>query len=85
MVATNSQGAATSAAATLVVTLNSAAITGFTQISAGSRHVLALRNDGTVWAWGNNGYGQVGRSCSECLPRAVSGLTGTFTQVLAAR
>ena len=45
--------------------------------------MLALRNDGTVWAWGNNGYGQVGRSCSECLPRAVSGLTGTFTQVLA--
>ena len=82
-VASNSQGAATSAAATLVVTLNTAAITGFTQISAGSRHVLALRNDGTVWAWGNNGYGQVGRSCSECLPRAVSGLTGTFTQVLA--
>jgi hypothetical protein len=67
----------------LVVTLNSAAITGFTQISAGQNHVLALRNDGTVWAWGTNGYGQVGRNCSECSPRPVAGLTGVFTQVLA--
>jgi alpha-tubulin suppressor-like RCC1 family protein len=82
-VASNSQGAATSAAATLVVTLNTAEIAGFTQLSAGFRHVLALRSDGTVWAWGTNGYGQLGRSCTECTPRPVAGLTGVFTQVLA--
>lgn len=83
VVASNSQGSATSAPATLVVTLNTAEIVGFTQISAGFRHAVALRSDGTVWAWGNNGYGQVGRSCSECSPRPVAGLTGVFTQVLA--
>jgi hypothetical protein len=81
VVVTNSQGSVSSTAATLTVT--PVALTGFTQISAGFRHVLALRNDGTVWAWGNNGYGQVGRSCTECSPRAVNGLSGTFTQVLA--
>lgn len=81
VVATNSQGTSTSNAATLTVT--PAPLTGFTQVSAGFRHMLALRSDGTVWAWGSNGYGQVGRSCTNCSPRPVNGLTGTFTQVLA--
>ena len=31
-------------------------------ISAGTGHSLALRNDGTVWAWGGNRYGQLGDS-----------------------
>ena len=31
-----------------------------TQISAGWGQALALRSDGTVWAWGQNDYGQVG-------------------------
>ena len=31
-----------------------------TAIAAGSQHVLALLSDGTVWAWGNNAYGQLG-------------------------
>ncbi|MEY2562295.1 MAG: hypothetical protein QOH88_488 [Verrucomicrobiota bacterium] len=29
-------------------------------VSAGDRHVVALRSDGTVWAWGENGFGQLG-------------------------
>jgi alpha-tubulin suppressor-like RCC1 family protein len=29
-------------------------------IAAGSHHSLALMKDGTVWAWGYNGYGQLG-------------------------
>ena len=28
--------------------------------SAGESHNIALRSDGTVWAWGWNGYGQLG-------------------------
>jgi alpha-tubulin suppressor-like RCC1 family protein len=31
-----------------------------TQVAAGQTHTLALKNDGTVWAWGYNGYGQLG-------------------------
>ena len=29
-------------------------------IAAGYRHTIALKADGTVWAWGHNGYGQLG-------------------------
>ena len=30
------------------------------QIAAGYSHSLALKPDGTVWAWGYNNYGQLG-------------------------
>jgi alpha-tubulin suppressor-like RCC1 family protein len=33
-----------------------------TAIAAASDHSLALKQDGTVWAWGYNGYGQLGDS-----------------------
>ena len=35
-------------------------LAGFTGIAAGSRHSLALKSDGTVWAWGQNDMGQIG-------------------------
>lgn len=28
--------------------------------SAGDFHTVALREDGTLWAWGHNGFGQLG-------------------------
>ena len=31
-----------------------------TVISAGTNHTVALKDDGTVWAWGNNDYGRLG-------------------------
>jgi alpha-tubulin suppressor-like RCC1 family protein len=30
------------------------------QIATGTQHALALGNDGTLWAWGDNTYGQLG-------------------------
>jgi len=37
------------------------ALSGITAIAAnGSFHALALKNDGTVWTWGDNFYGQLG-------------------------
>ena len=30
------------------------------EVSMGAYHTLARRGDGTVWAWGNNGYYQLG-------------------------
>ncbi|WP_317936587.1 RCC1 domain-containing protein [Streptomyces cellostaticus] len=35
-------------------------LTGVTAIAAGASHSLALRGDGTVVAWGYNGFGQLG-------------------------
>ena len=29
-------------------------------ISAGYEHSLAVKSDGSLWAWGNNDYGQIG-------------------------
>ncbi|MDQ8737988.1 fibronectin type III domain-containing protein [Paenibacillus sp. LHD-38] len=33
---------------------------GVTMVAGGGHHTLALKQDGTVWAWGNNVYGQLG-------------------------
>jgi alpha-tubulin suppressor-like RCC1 family protein len=35
-------------------------LTGITAIAAGDEHSVALKSNGTVWAWGSNGYGQLG-------------------------
>ncbi len=47
-------------------------------LAGGSRHSLALRDDGTVWAWGNNQYGQLGNGSTESSlePVEVGGLNG---------
>ena len=34
----------------------------YVQVSAGGRHSLALGSDGYVYAWGNNGFGQLGNN-----------------------
>jgi hypothetical protein len=47
-------------------------------VSAGGSHTLGLRADGSVWAWGANGSGQLGdgTTTQRTTPVAVSGLTG---------
>jgi alpha-tubulin suppressor-like RCC1 family protein len=58
---------------------------GITQISAGYSHVPALRSDGTVLAWGDNGAGEIGNgthSDTPSLPTEVTGLADV-TQVSA--
>ncbi|MBT0663490.1 chitobiase/beta-hexosaminidase C-terminal domain-containing protein [Geobacter pelophilus] len=52
-------------------------LTGVTAIASGDMHCLALKSDGTVWAWGANGYGQLGDGgvVNSSLPVQVSGLS----------
>ncbi|MBW7928438.1 MAG: hypothetical protein H3C58_10225 [Fimbriimonadaceae bacterium] len=50
---------------------------GVAAIAAGSHHSLALRSDGSVWAWGSNEYGQLGDGTTtrRLSPVQVIGLT----------
>jgi RNA polymerase sigma factor (sigma-70 family) len=43
-------------------------------VSAGVSHALALKKDGTVWAWGKNWYGQQGNGRDNDTPAQVPGL-----------
>jgi alpha-tubulin suppressor-like RCC1 family protein len=54
-------------------------IAGVTQVAAGAAHSLALKSDGTVWAWGLNLFGQLGTGSQEMYgsaPTQVKDLTG---------
>ncbi len=39
-------------------------VNGAIAIAAGDEHSVVLKNDGTVWSWGNNGYGVLGDGTS---------------------
>ena len=53
-------------------------VSGIAAISAGMRHTLALKADGTVLAWGFNGDGELGdgSTADHAQPATVSALTG---------
>ncbi len=44
------------------------------QISSSARHTLALKEDGVVWAWGSNQWGQCGADGAEEYPVPIPGL-----------
>jgi alpha-tubulin suppressor-like RCC1 family protein len=60
-------------------------LTGVASVSAGSGHSLALKLDGTVWAWGANSNGQLGdgTTTDQYYAAQIPGLTGKILQVLA--
>ncbi|WP_214176244.1 hypothetical protein [Geomobilimonas luticola] len=56
---------------------------GVIAIAAGKYYFLALKSDGTVWAWGDNAYYQLGdgTGTQRSVPVQVSGLTGAVAIV----
>ncbi|WP_407672253.1 RCC1 domain-containing protein, partial [Paenibacillus sinensis] len=52
-------------------------LSGVISIAAGTSHSLALKSDGSVWAWGYNGGGQLGddSTTQRSMPVQVTGLT----------
>jgi alpha-tubulin suppressor-like RCC1 family protein len=51
-------------------------IFGVVALSAGRSHSVALKDDGTVWTWGDNTYGQLGHINQEksSIPKKIYGL-----------
>jgi len=61
-------------------------LTGIIKVAAGANFSLALKNDGTLWAWGEGGYGQLGLHSDNdhTVPYQVHGLdnVGYLTDVV---
>jgi len=60
--------------------VNAVTVNGLTDVAAvagGYLHSLALKRDGTVWAWGDNSFGQLGNGTTmpSLVPVKVSSLT----------
>lgn len=58
----------------------SSGISGFSHVASGNAHVLALKIDGTVWAWGYGGMGALGNGATANVtaPIQVQGITGAI-------
>ncbi|OYW76315.1 MAG: hypothetical protein B7Z37_09475 [Verrucomicrobia bacterium 12-59-8] len=52
-------------------------VTTWTSIASGSYHSLAQRSDGSLWAWGQNSYGQIGNASTSTITSPVQ--IGTAT------
>jgi alpha-tubulin suppressor-like RCC1 family protein len=59
------------------------AISDVVQISTGPSHSLALKSDGTVWAWGNNHWGQGANTNENGRPQRVGTLVPRFRNLIA--
>jgi probable HAF family extracellular repeat protein len=61
-----------------VLDVSGVAISGAVAVAGGNAHSLVLKNDGTVWAWGDNSYGELGNGTGvgSTTPVQVSDLAG---------
>jgi len=63
------------------VPVQASSLTGVKNVEAGEYFTVALKNDGTVWNWGRNDFGQlgIGNNTDSSVPVQVTGLTGVNT------
>jgi alpha-tubulin suppressor-like RCC1 family protein len=59
--------------------------TGAVQIVAGAFHTCARKDDGTVWCWGHNEYGQLGdgTTADSVVPVEVTALGSAAVEIAA--
>jgi len=53
------------------LTVPKVGLTDLAAIGGGQTHSVAVKGDGTVWAWGHNAYGQLCGGTSTSLPGTV--------------
>src|SRR3989304_2454459 len=61
-----------------VIAASGTSLAATPHIAAGGHHTVSLKSDGTVWAWGYNGYGQLGDGTytDSSTPVQVYGMSG---------
>ncbi|MCX6924292.1 MAG: immunoglobulin domain-containing protein, partial [Verrucomicrobia bacterium] len=84
VVVTNVAGSVTSQVAVLTVSALPPQALVFRQVSARGSHTVAVKADGTLWAWGYNNYGQLGDGTTDSKSSPVQVGTDTKWQVVAA-
>jgi alpha-tubulin suppressor-like RCC1 family protein len=59
-------------------------LTNWLKLAAGYYHTIAIKTDGTLWAWGNNVNGQLrfGNTTKLFSPKQVGSLTTWSTSIL---
>ena len=62
--------------AILCLPLTATAKGGYKSVSVGEKHVMVLKEDGTLWGWGRNLYGELGDGTTTERTRPVKILDG---------
>ena len=62
--------------ALLCLPLTATAKGGYKSVSVGEKHVMVLKEDGTLWGWGRNLYGELGDGTTTERTRPVKILDG---------
>lgn len=58
-------------------------LNGVTAISSGLSHIIALKNDGTVWGWGSNYYGELGKGTENDISTSIPVQVNALNNVIA--
>ena len=68
-----------------VLNTDGSPFTGVVAVAAGATHTLALKSDGSVWAWGTNESGQLGdgTTTTRTRPVRVRDASGPLTDIVA--